>query len=734
MGGGLIHVATYASNDLYLTGAPQITFYKMMYRRYTNFAMESVYLNFDDDIKFDYESELVPPRVGDLIHKAYLHINIPNMSISKTDVGIDTSDIQYSYLNKSIVSDYEKVKSVYMNVMANIYRISYKAANAINVSYVGLLQDVQTYVSSNNVLTLINDYDALLLETQQNLQSVGDPRAAIMDSNLSDLWYIITHINISTLIANATKQIDPNVFEPNSDAYVKELQRIMKTLVLKELERGLYYCTQVQQYFFDESNKFINQTATDKSQNIKCAWVKNLGHSIIEYVDIYIGGKKIDRHLGIWINIWYQLTYKEPQIEIYNSMIGNVAALTNFDNQEKPSYDIFVPLTFWFSKFNGLSFPLIAMQYNDIRFSVKLRKFEQVFFIERLYKGSLNGSDITLTAELIDFIQNRSENQASLSLTNIEMVNDIVLSDIFDNKGKKLNGHILLDYVYLSSPERKLFAQSGHEYLIEVMQTLTFDNVQQINFDARLDFTTPCKELIWVFLKDIYTQNPSGWNPCRWYDFSVSDGTGNPVIDASIGFNSYTRVLKQVGMYFDVYQPYVYHHVSPSRGINLYSFCLEPLQHQPTGSCNFSRISDARLFTTIDDMLYRFTDAQIYPYDLTIDFTFNITEPAALLESIDIEYVKKIIRQFTLATNNVSNPNILDGRVLTSVQLKLYQDANATLFVYNQLSAGKSIQIQMSSYRRLILKTTATCYIFDLTMNILRLIGGYGALAYAGNN
>ena len=87
MAGGLINIVSYVSNDLYLTGSPQITFYKMVYRRYTNFSMESVYLDFDDDIKFDHESELVPPRIADLLHKSYLHISIPSINISSPSSG-----------------------------------------------------------------------------------------------------------------------------------------------------------------------------------------------------------------------------------------------------------------------------------------------------------------------------------------------------------------------------------------------------------------------------------------------------------------------------------------------------------------------------------------------------------------------------------------------------------------------------------------------------------------------
>jgi hypothetical protein len=572
----------------------------------------------------------------------------------------------------------------------------------------------------------------MLLETRQKLISNSDPREALLDSTRSNLWYIITHINVNKVISDADKAIDPLIFEHNSDEYIKELQRVIKNTVKKEIEKGLDFCKNVQNYYFTEYQKFITTTANDKSQNIKCAWVKNLGHSMIEYIDVFIGGKRIDRHWGIWINIWYQLTYKEAQIQIYNKMIGNTAELTNFDNQEKPSYDMYIPLTFWFNKFNGLAFPLIAMQYNDIRFTLKLRKLEEVFFIERIYKGLLNGSDIVLTAGMIDFIQNRSADKSNLNLTNLEMVNDIVLSDIWDKKGKKLNGHILMDYVYLESSERKRFAQSGHEYLIERIQYDIFDNIHQTKFDCRLDFTNPSKELIWVFLKDVYMQNDLSWNQCRWDDYTVSNGKGNPVVSASLNFNNYVRIQKQVGSYFNKLQPYTFHKVSPTDGINMYSFCIDPLQQQPTGSCNFTRLSNVRLFNVINEMFYRYTDSDIYPHDLKIDFQFNVTNPNALLEMIDIEYVRKLIRELKITSSN-TGLNTGNDTAVSSEILKRFQDANTSLFVYDQISSGNTIQINMDAFRRLIFKTTAKCFVFNLTMNILRLIGGYGELAYSGN-
>ena len=169
---------------------------------------------------------------------------------------------------------------------------------------------------------------------------------------------------------------------------------------------------------------FIQQVHDDKNPNIRCAWVNNLGHSIIEYIDVYIGGKRIDRHLGIWISIWHQLTYKYDQISIYNELIGNVPQLTNFDYCEKPQYTLYIPLTFWFNKFNGCSFPLIAMQYNDIRFNIKLRKFEEVFHIEKIYRVNFNGTERILTANLIDYFINRIENK-NIYIDNIEEIHNI---------------------------------------------------------------------------------------------------------------------------------------------------------------------------------------------------------------------------------------------------------------------------------------------------------------------
>ena len=47
MGGGLMQLVAYGAQDIYLTGNPQITFFKVVYRRHTNFSMESIQQTFN---------------------------------------------------------------------------------------------------------------------------------------------------------------------------------------------------------------------------------------------------------------------------------------------------------------------------------------------------------------------------------------------------------------------------------------------------------------------------------------------------------------------------------------------------------------------------------------------------------------------------------------------------------------------------------------------------------------
>jgi len=69
----------------------------------------------------------------------------------------------------------------------------------------------------------------------------------------------------------------------------------------------------------------------------------------------------------------------------------------------------------------------------------------------------------------------------------------------------------------------------------------------------------------------------------------------NPVVTAKLQLNGQDRFSEREGSYFDVVQPWQHHTRAPDTGINVYSFALRPEEHQPSGSCNFSRIDNAVL-------------------------------------------------------------------------------------------------------------------------------------------
>ena len=69
----------------------------------------------------------------------------------------------------------------------------------------------------------------------------------------------------------------------------------------------------------------------------------------------------------------------------------------------------------------------------------------------------------------------------------------------------------------------------------------------------------------------------------------------NPVVTAKLQLNGQDRFSEREGTYFDLVQPYQHHTRAPDTGINVYSFALRPEEHQPSGTCNFSRIDNATL-------------------------------------------------------------------------------------------------------------------------------------------
>lgn len=593
MTGGLINIVSYGLNDLYLTGAPQITFFKIMYRRYTNFSKESLELQIGD-INFGQEAEIYFPKYVDAVGNSYLQFIVPQMNILRTDTGGDLTDEERSALewdrdmpltdeqilivnDKQIVIDFMKINMAgyrvavarknITNQIVSDYIYTIKQAlqynDSLDSEYRNALQRALTYEISNNIygnLTTLTYYNSDIKEVLNNINTDGGggdggggggPKSGVLSKGGSD---------------NVVSTVD-QVFEL--------------------VQRATNISKDVMNYYFQKNKEYYDLDRARKSKYAKFAWVEKLGTSMIDRIDIKIGGERIDRHYGDWMNIWHELTSYKSQDELYDKMIGNVPEMITFNSDEKPKYILKIPLTFWFCKNVGLAFPMIALQYTNMSISIKLKKIDECAYIEKVPTKNIVGDPISIL--------------------------QLSLSDVWENLGLSINASIVTDVYYLDSLERKRFAQSAHEYLIETVQLYKFTETFDMEQSFPLDFDGPCKEIIWTAQKTQYIGSESTLKK-HWDNYGCNlNKTKNGIISTNLVLHGYIRFKNFGSGYFNYLQPYYHHKRIPADGINIYSFSLYPEEHQPSSTCNFSVITNPLLNCTIDKSFFKYKLSDIDP-------------------------------------------------------------------------------------------------------------------------
>jgi hypothetical protein len=295
-------------------------------------------------------------------------------------------------------------------------------------------------------------------------------------------------------------------------------------------------------------------------------WTDDVGHHLIKMVEVEIGGQRIDRQFGDWLQIWADLTVPVGQERGYRRMIGQTGneegGLQSFDMDDKEQTILYIPLQFWFCRNVGLSLPLIALQYHEVKINLEFRQ------------------------------------AAELYITAGHPVNGLSLDA----------ASLYVDYIYLDTDERRRFAQVSHEYLIEQLQFTGDESISNSSNKIKLSFNHPVKELIWVVQHDSFVELPGACaEGNQWSNYTTELAAANesftspaggqdPVNFAKLQLNGHDRFSTRAGTYFNLVQPYQHHtNIPKSPGINVYSFGFKPEEHQPSGSANFSRIDNATL-------------------------------------------------------------------------------------------------------------------------------------------
>jgi Major capsid protein N-terminus len=108
MAGALLQLVAYGAQDVFLTGTPEITYWKISYRRHTNFAMESIEQTFSGQADFGRRVTCTISRNGDLCYRTYLQVTLPEINQSmKTTTGHGVYARWLDYIGEHLIAQVE---------------------------------------------------------------------------------------------------------------------------------------------------------------------------------------------------------------------------------------------------------------------------------------------------------------------------------------------------------------------------------------------------------------------------------------------------------------------------------------------------------------------------------------------------------------------------------------------------------------------------------------------------
>jgi len=323
-----------------------------------------------------------------------------------------------------------------------------------------------------------------------------------------------------------------------------------------------------------------------------------------------------------------------------------------------PETTLYIPLLFWFSKNPGLSLPLIALQYHEVKINLDIRPIGECLWavgsltntagtasVTTAYQQSLVAASLYVDYIFLDTDERRkmAQNPHEYLIEQLQFTGDESVGSS-SNKIKLNFNHPVKELIWVVQPDANVDYCSSLDASQILFRTL---GAQPFNYTDAIDalpnaiqaFGGPLEVAgsnSFITSSGLF-QMPGAIDATgtqssaqEWYSGSyevpftpqdqnapgvptgsyVSDaGTfvlsetaldmhcwgENPVVTAKLQLNGQDRFSEREGSYFDVVQPYQHHTRNPDTGINVYSFALRPEEHQPSGSCNFSRIDNAVL-------------------------------------------------------------------------------------------------------------------------------------------
>jgi hypothetical protein len=378
------------------------------------------------------------------------------------------------------------------------------------------------------------------------------------------------------------------------------------------------------------------------NNQIPVGWVDELGTRIIQEIAIRLDGNQLDCQRGDFMKVYSDVIFNGTKKSQWLKCIGGESFmkyssqnLSNDINTQSVAINarrLYIPLLFWYCLNSGLSIPLIALQYNELYIDCTFSPLNELIRI---------GNPLVSPKQLFgDYINS----EFNVNLKNYFLSKGFDQTNVFfyfTQNNWQSNSYLLCNYVYLGDDERKVFAQTSHEYLITQVQFNFFQGLKSGPNYLETTFSHPVKEIIWFLQMDNLDQTNDWYNFTglqenksfgywqfmqQYYTYqhfnepllsyikenftqfvnSVKDQSVNKLSPQQVQtyFNDYYSIMETAqpvfnnndrmeieehGFYQNL-QLFKNHSGVSQEGIYILSFALKPEDHQPSGTQNFSRL------------------------------------------------------------------------------------------------------------------------------------------------
>jgi hypothetical protein len=504
MGGGLMQLVAYGAQDVYLTGNPQITFWKVTYRRHTNFAMESIEQTFNGQADFGRRVTCTISRNGDLAYRTYLQVTLPEINQTMKNTG---SDVYARWLD---CPGHQLVSQVEVEIGGQ--RIDRQYGDWMQIwSQLTLTSEQQ------------RGYYKMVGNTTQ-LTFITDPSFAAVDGPCE---------------STAPKQIcAPRNALPETTLYVPFMFWFCRN-------PGLALPLIALQYHEVRINLDIRPID-------ECLWA-------VGSLNAASGGKVTTAYNQSLVAASLYVDYVFLDTDERRRMAQN------------PHEYLIEQVQFTGDESVGSSSNKIKLNFNH---PVK----ELVWVVQPDqnvdYCSSLEGGQLL----------NRALGAQPFNYT-----------DAIDALPNAIHAFGGPDSVAAGGPGGNAFIDANGLFqsagAFDASAVFAAGDTGMWNNNDGNVYSNPNfaagGEQSYVSDAGTFVLSETSLDMHCWGE--------NPVVTAKLQLNGQDRFSEREGTYFDLVQPYQHHTRAPDTGINVYSFALRPEEHQPSGTCNFSRIDNATL-------------------------------------------------------------------------------------------------------------------------------------------